>query len=220
MRGWEPGKAKVAIQGFGNAGQHAARLLHADGYRIVAVSDSQGGVFKGDGFDVPTLREAKRETGRVQSVSSETGVAELTNEELLELDVDVLIPAALENVITEENAERVKASVILELANGPIKPACEEALTKNGRFVVPDILANAGGVTVSYFEWVQNHIGYSWTAEDVHEKLQAILARELCAIHDFSQREGIDMRTAAYAQALHRIGEAVTAQGTSGYFAK
>lgn len=225
-RDWTPGDVRVAIQGFGNAGQHVAELLHRDGYRIVAVSDSRGGFYREEGFHAPSMIRVKNSTGRLEPVHYEgecrTSVAakEITNEELLELDVDVLIPAALENVITSENVDRIRAHVILELANGPIAAACEERLHADDRLVVPDVLANAGGVTVSYFEWVQNRAGYYWPEEEVHEKLRAIMSREFRAIYAVMEREKIDMRTAAYAHALTRIGEAVEAQGTAGFFAK
>lgn len=223
-RKWKPGKVRVAIQGFGNAGQHVAQLLHADGYRIVAVSDSRGGIHREEGFDVSSLIHAKNETRRLRAVYCEGSVCEaveadsITNEELLELDVDVLIPAALENQITRDNADRVRAPVIVEIANGPTTPDADAILTRKGTLVVPDILANAGGVTVSYFEWVQNKTGYYWPVEEVHAKLHAIMAREFNAVYDMMTAKKIDMRTAAYALALNRIGAAITSQGTRSYF--
>ena len=226
MRAWHPSEVRVAIQGFGNAGQHVARLLHLDDYRIVAVSDSKGGLHRPEGFDVPSLIRVKNETGRLAAVHYEGAHAqpvdaeEISNAQLLELDVDILIPAALENVITHENADRIQARLILELANGPIEAACEERLSDKGRLIVPDVLANAGGVTVSYFEWVQNRAGYSWSEREVQEKLRIIMSKEFRAVHGRMVREGIDMRTAAYARALNRIGEAVEAQGTAGFFAR
>jgi glutamate dehydrogenase (NADP+) len=143
----------------------------------------------------------------------------VTNEALIELDVDILIPAALENVITGENAARVLAPVVVEIANGPTTSEADSILHGKGTLVVPDILANAGGVTVSYFEWVQNRQGFRWTLEDVHSRLGEIVSREFSAIHDLMEAKGIDMRTAAYAHALGRIGEAIESQGTSKYFA-
>ena len=223
-RDWTPQEVRVAVQGFGNAGQHVARLLHADGYRVVAVSDSQGGIYNPQGFDVPSLMYAKNETRQLKAVYCEGSVCEaveadtITNEELLELDVDLLIPAALENQITEKNAARIQTPVIVEVANGPITSEADAILIEQGKLVVPDILANAGGVTVSYFEWVQNRTGQYWTEEEVHTKLQAIMDREFGAIYDFMHDKGTDMRTAAYAHALSRIGTAIEAQGTSQYF--
>ena len=223
-KGWDPGQVRVAVQGFGNAGQHVARLLHEDGYRVVAVSDSKGGIFKEDGFDVPSLIRFKNESRQLKAVYCDGSVCEMvdaatiSNEELLSLDVDVLIPAALENVITGENAGRVKAPVIVEVANGPTTSDGDAVLNDAGKIVVPDILANAGGVTVSYFEWVQNKQGYYWTEPQVRERLQEIMSREFDAVYQLADRHGIDMRTAAYAQALTRIGQAIEAVGTQSYF--
>jgi glutamate dehydrogenase (NADP+) len=223
-REWTPGNVRVAVQGFGNVGQHAARLLHADGYRIIAVSDSRGGILSKAGFDIPSLIQVKNDTRQLKAVYCEGSVCEavkaeqISNEALLELDVDILIPAALENQISVDNVDRIKAPVILEAANGPITSDADDVLNKKGTLVVPDILANAGGVTVSYFEWVQNQSGYYWTEEDVHAKLEAIMSREFNAVSDFMEKKSIDMRTAAYALALTRIGEAIEAQGTKRYF--
>lgn len=223
-RGWKPDEIRVAVQGFGNAGQHVARLLHADGYRLVAVSDARGGIHKTEGFDVPSLIQVKNESRRLRAVYCEGSVCEMieadsvSNEELLELDVDLLVPAALENQITGDNAARIKAPVIVEVANGPITSDGDGILNDAGKLVVPDILANAGGVTVSYFEWVQNRGGYYWTLDQVHERLHEIMAREFNAVHDLMEDKGTDMRTAAYALALTRIGEAIASQGTARYF--
>ncbi len=224
-RGWKPEEIRVAVQGFGNAGQHVARLLHADGYRVLAVSDSRGGIYKSDGFDIPSLIHVKNESRKLAAVYCEESVCEvveadtITNEQLLELDVDLLIPAALENQITKENADRIQAPVIVEVANGPITGDADQILNEKAKLVVPDILANAGGVTVSYFEWVQNKAGYYWTLDEVHSRLHEIMSREFNAVYDFMEQKGIDMRTAAYAIALNRIGEAIAAQGTVRYFA-
>ncbi len=223
-KGWDPGQIRVAVQGFGNAGQHVARLLHEDGYRIVAVSDSKGGILKEDGFDVPSLIRFKNESRQLKAVYCDGSVCEMvdaatiSNDELLTLDVDVLIPAALENVITRENAGRVKAPVIVEVANGPTTNDGDAVLNEAEKLVVPDILANAGGVTVSYFEWVQNKQGYYWTEPQVHERLKEIMSREFDAVYQFADTHGIDMRTAAYAHALTRIGQAIEAVGTQSYF--
>ena len=224
-RGWKPEEIRVAVQGFGNAGQHVARLLQADGYRVLAVSDSRGGIYKSDGFDIPSLIHVKNESRKLAAVYCEESVCEvveadtITNEQLLELDVDLLIPAALENQITKENADRIQAPVIVEVANGPITGDADQILNEKAKLVVPDILANAGGVTVSYFEWVQNKGGYYWTVDEVHSRLHEIMSREFNAVYDFMEQKGIDMRTAAYAIALNRIGEAIAAQGTVRYFA-
>ena len=142
----------------------------------------------------------------------------ITNEELLKLDVDLLIPAALEDQIHVGNAERIRAPFIVEVANGPITSDADLILTQNNHVVIPDILANAGGVTVSYFEWTQNRQGFYWSREEVQQRLQSIMAREFNAVFDLKQELGIDMRTAAYAHALRRIGSAIEAQGTKQYF--
>jgi glutamate dehydrogenase (NADP+) len=222
--GMNPSETTIAVQGFGNAGQSVARLLHKDGYRIVAVSDSQGAIYRPEGFDIPSLIRTKEETRHVQAVYCDGALCtsidadNLTNPELLELDVDILIPAAMENQITQENAGNIKARHIVEVANGPITPEADEILTANNIEVVPDILANAGGVTVSYFEWLQNRSGNYWELQEVHQKLQAIMSREFHLIYDLAQELDIDMRTAAYVHAIKRIGATMEAKGTSSYF--
>jgi glutamate dehydrogenase (NADP+) len=223
-RSWKPSEVRVAVQGFGNVGQSIARLLGEEGYKIVAVSDSRGGIYRPEGFDVPSLIQVKNESRRLKAVYCNGALCEtvdaenVTNEELLELDVDLLVPAAMENQITSENVDRVRAPVIVELANGPTTSRADAALAERGVFVVPDILANAGGVTVSYFEWTQNRQGFYWPVEEVHRRLGEIMAREFAAIYDLAERQGIDMRTAAYAHALNRIGVAIEAQGTQRFF--
>jgi glutamate dehydrogenase (NADP+) len=224
QRGWKPADVRVAVQGFGNAAQPVAQLLHADGYRVVAVSDSHGGVYSPDGLDVPCLIKVKNESRRLETVYCTGSVREhpqaenISNEELLELDVDLLIPAALGNQITRKNARRIKAATVVEVANGPVTSEADQILNKKGTLVVPDILANAGGVTVSYFEWVQNRSGYYWALDEVRNRLREIMRREFHVIHDFAEKNKIDMRTAAYAVALERIGEAIASQGTMRYF--
>ncbi|MHC5096248.1 MAG: Glu/Leu/Phe/Val family dehydrogenase [Planctomycetota bacterium] len=224
IRQLKPEKTRIAIQGFGNAGRHAARLLHQDGYKIVAVSDSKGGIYNPDGFDVPSLIHFKNKTREVKAVYCKGTVCEIveadaiTNEELLELNVDILIPAALENQVTEHNAPKIKAPVIVEIANGPTTPEADEILTSSGALIVPDILTNAGGVTVSYFEWVQNKSGLYWPELEVQDRLKQIIAREFNALYGMSSEKDISMRTAAYAQALSRIGRAIEAKGTQTYY--
>ncbi len=223
-RNWNPAEIRVAVQGFGNAGQHLALLLHKDGYKIVAVSDSRGGIYSEQGFDVPSLVRAKQEGNQVKAVYCEGSVCEtvpaeiITNEELLKLDVDILAPCALENAITVDNAADIKAPVIVELANGPITSDADLILNAKNILVIPDVLANAGGVTVSYFEWVQNKAGYYWTENEVHQRLQEIMVRSFNAVYEFMLQSKIDMRTAAYAYAINRLGEAISAQGTQNYF--
>ena len=224
QRGWSPPKIRVAVQGFGNAGQAIVRLLHADGYKVVALSDSAGGIYKPDGFDVPSLIHFKNESRQLKAVYCVGSVCELvdaepvTNEQLLELDVDLLVPAALENQITAANVHRIKAPVIVELANGPTTSEADDVLAGRGTLVVPDILANAGGVTVSYFEWTQNKQGFYWSLKQVHERLQKIMSNEFNVVYDLMSEHAIDMRTAAYVHALNRIGAAIEAQGTRSYF--
>ncbi len=223
-RNWDPKTIRVAVQGFGNAGQSVVRLLHQDGYKIVAVSDSRGGIHSDDGFDVPSLIKQKNETRTLKAVYCEGSVCELipaksiTNEELLELDVDLLLPAALENQISSANAAKIKASVIVELANGPTMLEADPILAERKLLVVPDIIANAGGVTVSYFEWAQNRAGYYWSLEEVQDKLRRIMQTEFNAIYDTMDRIKTDMRTAAYVHALGRISAALESQGTAEYF--
>lgn len=224
MRDWDPKDIRVAIQGFGNGAQAAARLLHEDGYRVVAVSDSKGGIYNDDGFDVPSLIQFKNETRTLKAVYCQGSICEvvdadtITNEELLELEVDILIPAAVENQITGENAPRIKAKTIVEIANGPTTCEGDNILVENGVFVIPDILANAGGVTVSYFEWCQNRQGFYWTLEDVNHRLQDMMRREFHRIYNIHEQHETDMRTAAYIHALNRLDDAITSLGTSRYF--
>lgn len=223
-RGWKAEDITVAVQGFGNGGQAVAKLLHQDKYRVVAVSDSQGGIYKEEGFDIPSLIQFKNETRRLEAVYCKGSVCEMveaekiSNEKLLELEVDILIPAALENQITVDNANDIKAQIIVEIANGPTTSEADAVLGERGVLLVPDILANAGGVTVSYFEWTQNRQGFYWTLDEVHERLHTIMSREFNAVYDLMESHGVAMRTAAYAQALNRIGEAVEAQGTKDFF--
>lgn len=214
--GCKPG-ARVAVQGFGNAGQHIARLLQADGYRVVAVSDSRGGVYCPDGLDVRRLIAAKQ-AGSVTSVAGFGGAQAIAGEELVAVDCDLLVPAAFEGLIDESNAADIRARIVLELANGPITPEADEILAGKGVVVLPDILANAGGVTVSYFEWVQNRQGYYWTAEEVHERLRHGMECEGAAIWRLASERRISLRRAAYVHALARLASAIEAHGTQQFF--
>jgi len=220
-----PAKTTVAVQGFGNGGYHVARLLQDAGYKIVAISDSKGGIYSPSGFDVASIYEEKQRSRRVRAVYCDQSVCELithdaiTNEELLGLDVDILIPAALEGVITEENAAGVKAKYIVEVANGPILSEADPIIGENGIEVVPDVLANAGGVTVSYFEWVQNLQGLKWPLEEVHVRLQTIMTEAFNDVWNLAKERHLSLRSAAYVVAIRRIGEAVEAHGTRDYFA-
>ena len=216
--GLSPERTRVVLQGFGNASFHCARLLHADGYRIIGLSDSRSAVYDPDGIDPIAAMEHKQNKRGLGGCPSNGKLREFTNAELLESECDVLIPAALENQIVLENAPNIKAPVILELANGPTSPAADKVLNEAGKTVIPDILANAGGVTVSYFEWVQNKAGYYWELPEVHHKLKTIMEPETRKIWDIALERQIDMRTAAYIHALGRIAAAVEAHGTKAYF--
>lgn len=209
---------RVAIQGFGNAGQHVADLLAADGNRIVAVSDSQGAVYAGSGLNVQALLKAKAQGKSVLSTVGTHGHEVLDAAQIVGVQCELLVPAALENMIHAGNAGSVRAKLILELANGPVTPEADAILSKAGVVVLPDILANAGGVTVSYFEWVQNRQGFYWTENEIHTRLQAIMEREGRAIWSLSRGKGISMRTAAYVHALGRLADAIEAHGTQSFF--
>ncbi|MGA7953197.1 MAG: Glu/Leu/Phe/Val dehydrogenase [Gloeobacterales cyanobacterium] len=219
-----PANTTVAIQGFGNAGANLAEMLFQAGYKVVALGDSQGAIYSKNGLDVRSVRQFKESTRRVKAVYCDGSVCnlveheEISNEELLELDVDILIPAALENQITEANAANIKAKFIFEVANGPINFEGDEILNQKGIHVFPDILVNAGGVTVSYFEWVQNRMGFYWTLDEVNGRLKQKMVEETERIWILSQEKEISLRTAAYVHALNRLGEAVSARGTKAYF--
>ena len=219
-----PADTTVAVQGFGNAGAIVAELLFNAGYKIVAVSDSKGGIYRREGLDVPSVRQFKDSTRTLKAVYCEGTVCSIvehetiTNEELLALDVDILAPAALENQITEANARDIKAKAVYELANGPTTPGADEILRQRDVIVFPDILVNAGGVIVSYFEWVQNRQGLYWTLEQVNQRLKQMMVEETERIWAIAQEQGISPRTAAYVHALNRIGDAVQAKGTKDYF--
>ena len=222
-RNWDKSKTKVAIQGFGNAGQHAAMLLANDGYKVVGISDSSCGVYNPDGLDIDFFVDWKNNRGNLASWSKEgfsasKNIKVIGNKDLLELSVEILVPAALENQITEDNADNIKAGFIIELANGPTTQVAAARLYQKGVLVVPDILANAGGVTVSYFEWLQNKSGYYWSLEKVHQRLLKKMVTEFNNVYKIMQDHDTDMRTAAYIHALGRLCDAVSAQGTHGYF--
>ncbi|MBT4153496.1 MAG: Glu/Leu/Phe/Val dehydrogenase [Candidatus Magasanikbacteria bacterium] len=204
--GLQPEETTVAVQGFGNAGSHMAKILSGLGYKIVAVTDSKGGAMNREGLDVAAVEAHKAET---RSVSGAPGTEAISNDEILHLDVDILVPAALENVITAENAAGVQAKAVVELANGPTTPEADEILKEKGIVVVPDVLANAGGVTVSYFEWDQNVKGEHWSEEDVLTKLEKIMVSAFTEIWETKEQHSIDMRTAAFVKAIERVSEAM-----------
>ncbi len=219
-----PPDTTVAIQGFGNAGATLASLLAQAGYTIVAVSDSKGGIYAPQGLDIASVREHKNQSREMKAVYCQGSVCSIvehqviSNRELLALDVDVLIPAALENQITADNAADIKAKYIFEVANGPINSDADKILAQQGIYVFPDILVNAGGVTVSYFEWVQNRSGWYWTLEEVNQRLQEKMRIEAENTWSIAQNLDIDVRTAAYVHALNRLGTALDAKGTRNYF--
>ena len=214
---WQPARMKVAIQGYGNAGSVMAQLLHAAGYKIVAVSDSKGALLDttSAGMNPAHLAKTKKEKTFAGgeywngSVYVREGYKTITNAELLEADVDILVPAALENQITGDNAERIKAKIVLELANGPTTPEGDEILARRQITVLPDILANAGGVTVSYFEWDQNMKGETWDKAQVFTKLEKIMNDAFAAVYAAKEKYNTDMRTAAYISALERLSQAI-----------
>ena len=203
--------ATAVIQGFGNAGQFAATLgAELLGLKLIAASDSQGGIINEKGIDPTALVQHKNNTGKVGGFP---GTRPISNEALLELKVDVLLPAALENVITAKNCKNIKARILCELANGPTTPDADEVLYKNGVFVLPDFLANGGGVTVSYFEQVQGTYNYFWPIEEIHNQLDAHMTRAFHAVNDMSKKEKVNMRIAAYMVAVKKVADAMKLRG-------
>jgi glutamate dehydrogenase (NAD(P)+) len=203
--------AKVAVQGYGNAGMIAAQLLHDDGAKVIAVSDSRGGIFNTkDGLDPAKVQAHKEKTG---SVVGYKDADKVTNEKLLEMECDILVPAALENQITSENAGRINAKIVAEAANGPTTPAADAILYKNGVFVLPDILANAGGVTVSYFEWVQGLTSFFWSEDEVNAKLEVIMKKAFYDTLANAKKYNTHMRHGAYTLAVGRVAEATRIRG-------
>ncbi|WP_411968513.1 Glu/Leu/Phe/Val family dehydrogenase [Haloferax sp. YSSS75] len=203
--------ATVAVQGYGNAGWIAAKLIEDLGANIVAVSDSSGGIYDPDGLDARAVKDFKNETG---SVSGYEGTESLTNDELLTLDVDLLVPAALENAIDGDLAKDVQADIIAEAANGPLTPRADDVLTERGVHVFPDILANAGGVTVSYFEWVQNRQRFYWTEERVNDELERVIVDAFENLVDAYEKHDLpNFRTAAYVVAIQRVVDSYAQSG-------
>lgn len=194
----------IVIQGFGNVATYLAEYVKELGFKVVALSDSKGGIYNENGIDVAQAEAYKKENRTLKGLE---GTSEITNEELLELDVDVLVPAALENVLTSENANKVKAKFILEMANGPTTPEADAIFAQNGVVVVPDILANSGGVCVSYFEWYQNQNNESWSKEDVLKKLDEHMVAAFNSVKATQEKYNTTMRTAAYIVASERILE-------------
>ncbi|GER85578.1 MAG: Glu/Leu/Phe/Val dehydrogenase [Thermogemmatispora sp.] len=209
-RGMQPEGARVVIQGFGNVGGNSARLLQSLGCKIVGLSDISGGVYNPNGIDVMRALRYSQEHGGLRGLPDSEQV---TNQELLELPCDVLIPAALENQLTAQNASRVKARLIIEAANGPTTPEADRIFQDRGITVVPDILANAGGVTVSYFEWVQDLQRFFWSEDEINQRLERIMVRSFQAVQDRAERQRTSLRMGAYLLAVARVAEATEARG-------
>ncbi|MFN2530434.1 MAG: Glu/Leu/Phe/Val dehydrogenase [Pyrinomonadaceae bacterium] len=197
-----PAETRVVVQGSGNVGGIGARLLHEAGYKVVAISDIAGGIYSSSGINIP---EALSYLQKTRSFEGYNGVESVTNQELLELDCDVLVPAATENQITSHNADRLKCKVLAEGANGPTTASADEILHNKGVFVIPDILANAGGVTVSYFEWVQDRMGYFWREDVVNQRLQETMVASFNDLCRYADAHSVDTRTAAYMLAIDRV---------------
>ncbi|MGM0828168.1 MAG: Glu/Leu/Phe/Val family dehydrogenase [Bacillota bacterium] len=201
--------ARVVVQGFGNAGSFLAKFMHDAGAKVIGISDAYGGLHDEDGLDIDYLLDRRDSFGTVTKLFNNT----ITNEELLELDCDILVPAAIENQITEKNAHNIRASIVVEAANGPTTLEATKILTERGILLVPDVLASSGGVTVSYFEWVQNNQGYYWSEEEVEEKLEKILVSSFNNVYETSQSRRVDMRLAAYMVGVRKMAEACRFRG-------
>ena len=206
----DPADARVVIQGFGNVGGMAARLMTRQGFKIIGIIEYDGAVYNPHGIDVEALMNHRRETG---SINEFPGAAGIDCREAMFLDCDVLIPAATENVVTSQNAERIRARILCEGANGPTTPVADEILADKKIFVIPDILANAGGVTVSYFEWVQNRQGFFWNEDLVNERLGEIMVNSFDAVVGYAEKHGVNNRIAAYMLALDRVAFAIKLRG-------
>ncbi|WP_102027175.1 Glu/Leu/Phe/Val family dehydrogenase [Salirhabdus sp. Marseille-P4669] len=209
LKGIDLNGARVIVQGFGNAGGFLAKFMNDLGAKVIAISDAQGAIHDPDGLDIDYLLDRRDSFGTVTNLFDNT----ISNKEMLELDCDILVPAAIENQITENNAHNIKASIVVEAANGPTTLEATKILTERGILLVPDVLASAGGVTVSYFEWVQNNQGYYWTEEEVQEKLRKVLVKSFHNIYETSQNRKIDMRLAAYMVGVRKMAEASRFRG-------
>ncbi|MBP9718191.1 Glu/Leu/Phe/Val dehydrogenase [Candidatus Gracilibacteria bacterium] len=221
-KGIDPKTTRVVIQGFGNAGANAAQILEAAGFKVIAVSDSKGGIHCEEGIHVVNAMKCKLEKGSIHEctvggkdyhVAKGTTCDRVTNEQLLELDCDILVVSALENQITSANANNVKAKIILELANGPLSAEADDILNKRGIMVIPDILANAGGVTVSYFEWVQNLMNYYWTREEVQKRLEIIMCESWKRVYGASKKYNCSLRMGAFITAFERLSGMMKSRG-------
>ncbi len=200
----------VAVQGFGNAGSIIARLVAEDGAKVVAACDSKSGVYSANGLDMAAMLKHKEETGALRGLA---GAKEISSDEVLEVECDILCPSALENSITNANVAKVKAKIIAELANGPTTPAADRVLEDNGVLLIPDILANAGGVTVSYYEWVQDQYSFFWSEDRINRTLEETIGNAFHKVHEKARYYGTDMRTGAYILAIDRVAEATSVRG-------
>lgn len=208
-QGFQLEGARVVVQGFGNAGGFLSKFMHDAGAKVIGISDAYGALYDPDGLDIDYLLDKRDSFGTVTNLFKNA----ISNQELLELDCDILIPAAIENQITEENAHRIKANIIVEAANGPTTLEATKILTERGKLIVPDVLASAGGVTVSYFEWVQNNQGYYWSEEEVEEKLEKIIVRAFNNVYNTAATRKINMRLAAYMVGVRKLAEACRFRG-------
>lgn len=209
LKGIELKDARIVIQGFGNAGSYLAKFMHEAGARVIGISDVNGALYNKDGLDIPHLLDRRDSFGNVTNLFPNT----ISNTELLELECDVLVPAAIENQITEENAGRIRASIIVEAANGPTTLEATKIITERGVLLIPDVLASAGGVIVSYFEWVQNNQGYYWDEAEIDNKLKMMMIRGFENVYDIHQTRKVDMRLAAYMAGVRKMAEAVRFRG-------
>jgi glutamate dehydrogenase len=209
IRSLATNQARVVIQGFGNAGSYLAQFLYELGARVVGISDVYGAIYDEDGLDIPNLLERRDSFGTVTKLFANT----LTNQQLLEQKCDILVPAAIENQITQDNAARIQAAIVVEAANGPTTLEATSILTERGVLIVPDILANAGGVVVSYYEWVQNNQGYYWTKAEVETKLQEIIENAFDNVYNIHETYGVNMRLAAYMAGVQKMAEASHLRG-------
>lgn len=210
QHGFDLEGARVVVQGFGNVGSITARLMYEAGAKVLAVSDSRGGIYNPNGLDIPKLLHCVGHDGCIRSYQE---ADQITNEELLELPCDILVPAAIHGVITEANAERIRARLVVEGANGPVTPQADTILQDKGIFLVPDILANAGGVVVSYFEWVQDLQAFFWSEEEVNQRLERIMRNSYAQVAETARQYRTDMRTAAYIIGVGRVAEATNIRG-------
>ncbi len=209
LKGTELKNARIVIQGFGNAGSYLAKFMHEAGARVIGISDVNGALYNEEGLDIEYLLDRRDSFGNVTNLFTQT----ITNSQLLELDCDVLVPAAIENQITDQNASQIRASIVVEAANGPTTLEATRILTDRGVLIIPDVLASAGGVIVSYFEWVQNNQGYYWDEQEVDDKLKLMMIRGFNHVYEIHRTRKVDMRLAAYMAGVRKMAEAVRYRG-------